>query len=228
MPTNSTVVIDGNGVINYNTSTINQILANAQTDHNAVTKLTSSMTASGNNFIANQIKTTAVTNTNYYLTGVASNALNDLKYNTSIYVSGSVIFGAAWNDYAELRRIKDKVEPGNCVYENGDGSMSKTTDRLQPAPAIISDTYGMCIGANENGSRPIAVCGRVLAFIEEKVTISDAGRAVCSGKNGTVSLMTREEIKEYPDRIVGYVSEIPDYDEWNGVKINGRIWIRIK
>ena len=40
--------------------------------------------------------------------------------------------------------------------------------------------------------------------------------------------MTREEIKEYPDRIVGIVSEIPDYEEWNGVKVNNRIWIKVK
>jgi len=26
--------------------------------------------------------------------------------------------------------------------------------------------------------------------------------------------MTREEIKEYPDRIIGIVNEIPSYDVW--------------
>jgi hypothetical protein len=48
--------------------------------------------------------------------------------------------------------------------------------------------------------------------------------------------MTREEIINYPDRIVGIVSCVPSYDEWGGgkgadrepVKINGRIWIKIK
>jgi len=54
------------------------------------------------------------------------------------------------------------------------------------------------------------------------------GDAVCSGKNGTVSKMNRLEIILFPDRIVGYVSEIPTYDKWNGIKIDGRIWIKVK
>jgi hypothetical protein len=42
--------------------------------------------------------------------------------------------------------------------------------------------------------------------------------------------MTREEIQKYPDAIVGIVSEIPTYEQWGTgkVKIDGRIWIKIK
>jgi hypothetical protein len=42
--------------------------------------------------------------------------------------------------------------------------------------------------------------------------------------------MTREEIKEYPDRIIGHVSEIPNYEYWGtgNVKVDNRIWIKIK
>jgi hypothetical protein len=42
--------------------------------------------------------------------------------------------------------------------------------------------------------------------------------------------MTREEIKEWPDAIIGYVSEIPEYKEWgtDKIQINNRIWIKIK
>ena len=41
--------------------------------------------------------------------------------------------------------------------------------------------------------------------------------------------MTREEIREWPDRIIGHVSEIPEYETWgeNNVAVNGRIWIKI-
>jgi len=54
--------------------------------------------------------------------------------------------------------------------------------------------------------------------------------AVCSAPNGTVDIMTREEIKEYPDCIIGIVSEIPEYDTWgsDNIKVNNRIWIKIK
>ena len=42
--------------------------------------------------------------------------------------------------------------------------------------------------------------------------------------------MTRREIKKYPERIIGVVSEIPTYEVWgqNNVKVNDRIWIKVK
>lgn len=48
--------------------------------------------------------------------------------------------------------------------------------------------------------------------------------------------MSREEVRDYPDRIVGTVSCVPDYAEWGGgeiadrdpVKVNGRIWIKVR
>jgi hypothetical protein len=42
--------------------------------------------------------------------------------------------------------------------------------------------------------------------------------------------MTRKEIREYPDCIIGYVSSIPTYEVWepNNTVINGRIWIKVK
>jgi len=33
--------------------------------------------------------------------------------------------------------------------------------------------------------------------------------------------MTRDEIKEYPDRIIGIVNEIPDYDIWEPSRKGG-------
>jgi hypothetical protein len=50
--------------------------------------------------------------------------------------------------------------------------------------------------------------------------------------------MTREEIIQYPDRIVGTVSCVPNYEEWGGngdcsnirdpIKVNNRIWIKVR
>ena len=42
--------------------------------------------------------------------------------------------------------------------------------------------------------------------------------------------MTREEIKNYPDRIIGTVSEFPSYETWgdDNVSTAGRIWIKVK
>ena len=90
--------------------------------------------------------------------------------------------------------------------------------------------YGFAIGETNKSQTPIAVCGRVLAFPFEDKSVYEAGDAVCTGPNGTISKMSREEIREYPERIVGTVSEIPEYEEWgsSNVKVNGRIWIKVK
>ena len=137
--------------------------------------------------------------------------------------------GAVFNDYAEYRESLVK-EPGRCVIETGYGDLELSTKRLQLGGNIISDTFGFSIGETNKAETPIAVCGRVLAYPYEDRYKFTAGAAVCSGPNGTVSLMTREEIKEWPDAIIGYVSEIPEYEEWgtDKIQVNNRIWIKIK
>lgn len=140
------------------------------------------------------------------------------------------IRGAVWNDYAEYRE-SDELEPGRCVYEVGDDSLTRTIERLMPGCNIVSDTFGFAQGETDKAKTPIATAGRVLAYTYEHRDSFEPGDAVCSGPNGTVSKMTREEIREWPDRIVGTVSCVPTYEYWgenNKVKVNGRIWIKVK
>ena len=138
------------------------------------------------------------------------------------------VYGAVFNDYAEYRS-SDATEPGRCVIEQGNGTLVKATERLMAGANIVSDTFGFAIGQMENVNTPIAVCGRALAYPCEPKETYTAGDAVCSGPNGTVSKMSREEIKEWPDRIIGYVSEIPTYELWGSddIKVNGRIWVKV-
>ena len=151
--------------------------------------------------------------------GIAGNA-----YATNIY-------GAVWNDYAEFRNYKDsdEIPYGRVVIENGDDTLSLATERLQLGGNICTDTFGFAIGETDNTKLPIAVSGRVLAYPNEPRETYKPGEALCSGPNGTVSKMTREEIKEYPDAIIGYVSAIPDYETWGTgeVNVDGRIWVKV-
>lgn len=165
-----------------------------------------------------------------YVAGVTLSGASTLYCNTSVYCTGSVLYGAAWNDYAEYREVNETIEPGRVVIETGKGDLILATERLQPGAEVISDTYGFCIGETEKSKTPIAVTGRVLVYTLEDRNSFAAGDPVCAGPNGTVSRMTRDEVREYPDRIIGTVSEIPSYDTWGAgnVKINNRIWIRIK
>lgn len=140
------------------------------------------------------------------------------------------VYGAVWNDYAEFRKTNEKVKPGQVVVDNDDGSLNITYARLLPGAQVVSDTFGFAIGETEKTKTPLAVSGRVLVYTYQDRNKYHAGQAVCSAPNGTVDIMTRREIETYPDAIVGIVSEIPDYEEWgqDNVKVNGRIWIKVK
>lgn len=146
------------------------------------------------------------------------------------FTSSGGVTGAVWNDYAEYRAAAEEVIPGQVVYSDNSGNLYKTTSRLQSFEGVVSDTFGFSIGETSEAKTPLAVAGRVLVYPDEDRYTFHAGDVVCAGKNGTVSKMTREEIVNYPDRIVGTVSEIPEYKIWGSgnVEVNGRIWIKVK
>ena len=144
-------------------------------------------------------------------------------------ITGSMVFGAVFNDYAEYRECYE-LKPGLCVCECGDGKLDISKYRLQPGANIISDTFGFAIGQTNKCQTPIAVSGRVLVYPYENRDSYNPGDAVCAGPDGTISKMTREEIRKFPERIVGTVSEIPNYKYWgtNNVEVNNRIWIKVR
>lgn len=143
--------------------------------------------------------------------------------------SAPKVYNAVFNDYAECRKTID-LEPGRAVQDNDDGSLSCASQRLIPGCHIISDTYGNLMGETEDCKTPIAVAGRVLVYPYQNRENYHAGMSVCAAPNGTVDIMTREEIINYPDCIIGTVSEIPNYETWgtDNVNVNGRIWIYVK
>ena len=147
-------------------------------------------------------------------------------------LQASKVYGAVWNDYAEMRNVDNSIEPGRCVHEVGNGEMVLSTERLERGCKVISDTYGFNIGETEKCKTPIAVSGRVLVYLYEgrEYAKSHIGWPVCSGPNGTVSVMSEEEEIRYPSRIIGTISEIPEYETWGtgNVQVNDRIWIYVR
>ncbi len=161
---------------------------------------------------------------------ITSNAIHSMSSSGTFgKESGAKIYGAVWNDYAEFRDQYEDIEPGYCVCSSDSGKVFKTMEKLSPCDGIVSDTYGFAIGDTDECRTPLAVAGRVLAYCEGDRMDYHAGDTVCASANGKVCKMTREEIREYPDRIVGVVSEIPQYEIWNnGIEVKGRIWVNIK
>lgn len=144
-----------------------------------------------------------------------------------IYIDeNGVMHGAAWNDYAEGRIFNDDVVigdlAGRVVCEAGDGTLKLSRERLQPCAYVVSDTFGTTIG---DGNINIAVAGKVLVYTDDEVELGDC---VAAGFDGKAVKMTRQEIINYPDRILGTVIEVPTDTEYNGKDITGRVWVKVK
>lgn len=131
----------------------------------------------------------------------------------------------------EYRKTIGRPAPGRVLIATETGALKESTKRLEPAIGIVSDTYGLEFGKSvDENLAPVAMAGRVLAFPFENREGFRIGDPVCAAPGGTVSLMTREEVKIWPDRIVGVVTEIPGgltQGKENEVYINGRIWIKV-
>lgn len=180
----------------------------------------------------------SITNTSGY-TGAAEKPNNTNYKDNAIQCAGGAyfaknvsalrVYNAVFNDYAECRTTID-LTPGHVVIDQDDGSLACSSARLQPGAQVISDTYGHLMGETKTAKTPIAVAGRVLVYTYQPRKNYHAGMAVCSAPNGTVDIMTREEICNFPDCIIGIVSEIPEYETWgsDNVKVDDRIWIKVK
>lgn len=147
-----------------------------------------------------------------------------------IFVNGrGVLTGAAWNDYAELREISGDALPGQVVCDQGDGTVALSNKLYQPCAHVVSDTFGHLIGEKKEGMVPIAVAGRVLVALDSSIAEGvEVGDCVCAGLNGLAHKMTRQEIINYPDRIIGTVCEIPKDSFIGSIEVDGRIWINVK
>ena len=189
-----------------------------------------------------------ILNQAFYLMGSAtSRTSNGYDYGLSFnvvngYLQGaSRVYSAVWNDYAEFRKA-DIDTPGYVVVPSITGVATLATERLQAGGRVISDTYGNAVGQCDEAQTPVGLAGRVLAYPYRDKSEYNIGDAVCTAPNGTVDIMTREEICRYPDRILGIVNEIPTYEVWkqtftdsegatqqtHSVEVKGRIWIDIK
>ena len=138
-----------------------------------------------------------------------------------IFINGrGIMTGAAWNDYAEFRKIEGEAIPGQVVCDTGKGTVKLSEKRLQSCAHVVSDTYGHIIGDKKN-SVPIAVSGRVLVNIDSNIGNIQLGDCICAGPNGFATKMTSQEITNCPDKILGVVCEVPSDS-------TSKVWINIK
>lgn len=206
---------------------------NGNLSGNATTATTATNATNATN--ASKAYINSDTSSTLYVLGATSTGNQSIYRESSVYMSGDVLYGAAWNDFAEFRASKDNmsIEPGRVVKECGDDTLELTQERMQRGCSIVSDTFGFAIGKINDCQLPIAVAGRVLAHPYESLADfkEHIGYPVCSGPNGTVSIMSEEEERNYPSCIIGTISAVPDYEIWHGgrdVKVNNRVWIKVR
>ena len=218
---------------NANATTLNS--AKTYSDNANATTLNSAKTYSNNNFLKLSGGTVTGVTTFSNKTASTSTTTGAVKISGGLGVAGNIyankVYGAVWNDYAECRESNEFIDAGRVVKENGDDTLSLADGRLIYGCSIVSDTFGFMIGETDKAHTPIAVSGRVLAYPYEnrEVFRHNIGCFVCSGPNGTVSLMNKEEVWNHPEAIIGQVSAVPDYEYWgNNVKVNGRVWIKVR
>lgn len=204
-------------------------------DNADATTLNSAKTYSDNNFLKLSGGTVTGVTTFSNTTASSSTTTGAVKISGGLGVAGDIyankVYGAVWNDYAECRESNEFIDAGYVVKENGDDTLSLADGRLIYGCSIVSDTFGFMIGETDKAHTPIAVSGRVLAYPYEnrEVFRHNIGCFVCSGPNGTVSLMDKEEVWNHPEAIIGQVSAVPDYEYWgNNVRVNGRVWIKVR
>ena len=218
---------------NADATTLNS--AKTYSDNADATTLNSAKTYSNNNFLKLSGGTVTGVTTFSNTTASTSTTTGAVKISGGLGVAGNIyankVYGAVWNDYAECRESNEFIDAGYVVKENGDDTLSLADGRLIYGCSIVSDTFGFMIGETDKAHTPIAVSGRVLAYPYEnrEVFRYNIGCFVCSGPNGTVSLMDKEEVWNHPEAIIGQVSAVPDYEYWgNNVKVNGRVWIKVR
>lgn len=139
------------------------------------------------------------------------------------------VFNAVWNDIADFIEVEDEciIEAGKCYYITKDFKHEQTSDYQQKGTlGIASDTYGYGLGKTDGKHQlPIAVGGFVLAYIEGK---PEPGDALCSAPNGKLAVMSDEYRQLYPERIVATYYKPESVEEYHGIQVNGRHWVKVK
>lgn len=147
-----------------------------------------------------------------------------------------VVESSGGDDLAEFRILADGefLEYGKCYYQTDDG-IKKTSKKFQPGIiGIASDTYGLVLGGSTLNTAPIGLTGMALAYINTKEKEPEIGDCLTSGLNGTLEIMTRDEIKEYPDMIIAkYIGKstnkklnnMPNISKL--VNVENRFWVKI-
>jgi hypothetical protein len=137
------------------------------------------------------------------------------------------IYVAGWNDLAEYRPLRPGAvrAPGKVYVATHAGATLATKRRQRGTMGICSDTYGMALGGTpqDKDKLPIAISGWVLADVDKPYPM---GTALIAKSNGQLTKAYWWEKVLFRERLVGTLDTQPQ--EYNGIAVNGRHWVKIK
>lgn len=142
----------------------------------------------------------------------------------------SKVWNAVWNDVADFQLLNDELVFGKCYIDHIEGARIANKRCQMAVIGIASDTFGHAVGAGANEKEvPIAVCGWVLAFVDQEY---ECGTPLTNDEFGNLTEMTLEEKRNYPERMIGIYKKPEREEEFgpNGqkIKVNGRHWVKVK
>lgn len=234
--TTQPVYIDSNGNFAVCTTYANAAVSSASSAGTA-SSATSATNATNATNAANIAVATGQTGT-CYITGVTANdtEYQKLKIHSSIYFTGgnkicaTYIQGAVWNDLVDCIEVPEdteELEHGYCYALTGD-SCKKTSKRAQKNAvlAIHSNTAGFIMGEKENKKTiHMALAGFVLAYTDKSYKTMTP--LTCT-KDGRLTKMNWLDRIFRKDALVGYYYKDEKSEDWNGVAVSGRNWVKIK
>lgn len=158
---------------------------------------------------------------------VIDNTNTALKVEGGIYatngIGASKVFNAVWNDIADFVEVpwNFKIEYGKAYTRNRIGDIVLANEGK--ALGIASDTYGFGVGHKEGKKQmPIAIGGWVLAYIDK---LYEPMTPLKAGKDGVLT----ELLDTDPAYLcLGFFDRTENFEDWNGIQVNGRHWVKVK
>jgi len=138
------------------------------------------------------------------------------------------VFNAVWNDIADFVEVPDtlEIEYGRVYVRTTDFSVAKSSGYMQPgALGVASDTFGFGVGQKDNRSQlPIAIGGFVLAYVDK---VYSPGTPLTCTADGGLTAMSNADRAYYPERIIAMFDRPELLEDWNGIVVNGRHWVKV-
>jgi len=140
-------------------------------------------------------------------------------------------WNAVWNDVADFQLLypNEKKIHGKCYYDTAEGAKICDKECQMAVMGIASNTFGFGVGVRKDKAVPIAVAGWTLAYVDKEYPI---GTPLMNNANGDLTEMSRDMIKEYPERIVALYKKKEPSKLWGPptkeIEVDGRHWVKVK